>query len=240
MVCILLYFFFDLLAKTNYSSASVPYGLFSLSWKIRQPDLPQLVHQFLFTALNPNTPIPAAVSDLPDITRKINVDNSAHVMFYAHSNFSGLKGMHHEQIRSVASWHSDQPWNDCVFIGNSDSHDAPGFKSLLVACVYLFFSFKHDNVSYPCALIHWFSTVGDAPDDESTIWIVKPDYLPGNKPFLEVVHLDSILQSAHLIGVATHKFLPFLLKLDFLMALDSFKSFDVNKFADHHAHKITL
>ena len=62
-----------------------------------------------------------------------------------------------------------------------------------MAQVYLFFSFKNDNVSYLCALIHWFSTVGDASDDESTMWIVEPDYLPGNMPFLEVVHLDSIL-----------------------------------------------
>ncbi|KAF8258465.1 hypothetical protein EI94DRAFT_1780909 [Lactarius quietus] len=211
----------------------LPWELYSLSRKIRQPDLPRLAGQFLFTALNPDTPLPAAVSDLPQITGKISMYNSAHVVFYTPSDFSGLRGMHRERI-------SGRPWRDCVFIGNSDSPDAPGFKSLLVAQVYLFFSFKYDDVLYPCALIHWFSTVDDTPDDESTTWIVEPDYLPGNKPFLEVVHLDSILRSAHLIGVAGQNFLPSYPKLDFLMALDLFRSFYVNKFADHHAHKIAF
>ncbi|KAF8271283.1 hypothetical protein EI94DRAFT_1568683, partial [Lactarius quietus] len=129
---------------------------------------------------------------------------------------------------------------NCIFIGNSDSPDAPGFKSLLVAQVCLFFSFKDDNVLYLCTLIHWFSTVGDTPDDESTMWIVEPDYLPGNKLFLEVVHLDSILRSAHLLGVVGQNFLSSHPKLDFLMALDLFQLFYVNKFADHHAHEIAF
>ena len=109
-----------------------------------------------------------------------------------------------------------------------------------MARVHLFFSFKHDDVLYPRALVHWFSTVSDAPDDETTMWIVEPDYLAGRKPFLEVSHLDSILRSAHLIGIAGHNFLPSHPKIDFLMALDSFKSFYVNKFADHHAHETTF
>ena len=125
----------------------LPRNLFSLSQKIRQPDLPWLACQFLFTALNPDTPILTDASDLPEITGKINVYNSAHVVFHAPSDFSGLRGMHHEWIRSVASWHSGRPRRDCVFIGNSDSPDAPGFKSLLVARVYLFFSFKHENMT---------------------------------------------------------------------------------------------
>ena len=39
--------------------------------------------------------------------------------------------------------------------------------------------------------------------------------------------------SAHLISVARHNYLPSHSKMDFLMALDSFKSFYINKFADH-------
>jgi hypothetical protein len=110
-----------------------------------------------------------------------------------------------------------------------------------VACVYLFFSFKYDEVCYLCALIHWFSTVGEAPDEETMMWMVEPDYLAGKKPLLEVIHLDTILQGAHLIGVAGHTpsdYLPSQPKIDFLMALDLFKSFYVNKFADHHAHSL--
>ena len=109
---------------------------------------------------------------------------------------------------------------------------------LLVARVFLFFSVKYDGVDYPCALVHWFSVVGDAPDDETGMWIVKPDYLAGRKQFLEVIHLDAILRGAHLIGVAGSTFLPSNPKVDFLTSLNSFKSFYVNKYADHHAHEI--
>ena len=109
-----------------------------------------------------------------------------------------------------------------------------------MARVHLFFSFKYNDVYYPCVLVHWFSAVGDTPDDETSMWMVEPDYLAGKKPLLEVIHLDSILRSAHLIGVAGHNFLPSHPKIDFLMALDSFKLFYVNKFADHHAHEIAF
>ena len=109
-----------------------------------------------------------------------------------------------------------------------------------MAHVHLFFSFKYNNVYYPCALIHWFSTVGDTPDDETLMWMVEPDYVAGKKLLLEVIHLDSILRSAHLIGVARHNYLPSHPKMDFLMALDSFKSFYINKFADHHVHEIAF
>ena len=218
----------------------MPRQLNLLALKIKQPDLPRLTRRFLFNSLNPDSPIPIAVNDLPEITGKIRLYNSAHVVYYAPSDVSGMRGMHHERIRSTVSWHSGRPRRDCVFVGNSDSQDAPGFKSLLVARVYLFFSFKHDGVYYPCALIHWFSTVGEAPDEETMMWIVEPDYTAGKKPLLEIIHLDTILRGAHLIGVADTNYLPSQPKIDCLMALDSFKSFYVNKFADHHAHEIAF
>jgi hypothetical protein len=166
--------------------------------------------------------------------------NSARVVYYAPSDISGLRGIHRERIRSTRSWYGGRPRRDCVFIGNSDSPDAPGFKGLLVARVYLFFSFVHDGVYYPCALVHWFSTVGDTPDDETNMWVVEPDYLAGRKRFLAVIHLDCILRGAHLIGVPGPNFLPAHPKVDCFTALDSFKSFYVNKYADHHAHEIAF
>ena len=116
----------------------------------------------------------------------------------------------------------------------------PGFKGLLIAQVYLFFSFEYDGLYYPCVLVHWFSTVGNTPDSETSMWIVEPNYLTGQKKFLEVIHLESILRCAHLIGVSGSNFLPSYPKVDGLMALDSFKSFYVNKYADHHTHEIAF
>ena len=106
--------------------------------------------------------------------------------------------------------------------------------------MFLFFSFKYDNIHYPCALVHWFLTNGDTPDDETGMWVVQPDYLAHWKCFLEVIHLDTILRSAHLIGVLGADFLPSYPKIDSTMSLDSFKSFYVNKYADHHAHEIVF
>ncbi|EDR01233.1 uncharacterized protein LACBIDRAFT_312361 [Laccaria bicolor S238N-H82] len=127
---------------------------------------------------------------LLEINRKVFVYNSARAVFYAPSDVSGIGGMQHEWIRSVKSWYGGSARCDCVFIGKSEE---PGFRGLHAARVFLFFSFKHDEVTYPCALIHWFSPVRDTPCEETGMWIVEPDWLHGGKPFLEVIHLDSIL-----------------------------------------------
>jgi len=104
---------------------------------------------------------------------------------------------------------------------------------------FSFFAFKHMGITYPCALIHWFSMVGDSPDDETGMWMVEPDFLRG-KQVLEVIHLDSILRGAHLIGVSGSHFLPSDLVFNFSRSLDAFKTFYVNKYVDHHAHEIVF
>jgi hypothetical protein len=68
-------------------------------------------------------------------------------------------------------------------------------RGLVVGRVRLFFSFKFQKKFYPCALVQWFSHIGDEADEDTGMWIVKPD------PTLSVVHLDTILRAAHLIGV---------------------------------------
>ncbi len=221
----------------------LPRDLNQLARKIRQLELPLLVRRFIFGILNPDSPTPVVevpIDDLPHITEKVYVYNSARVVYYAPSDISGLRGMHRERIRSTRSWYRGRPRHDCVFVGNSDSPDAPGFKGLLVARVFLFFSVRYDCVDYPCALVHWFSAIGDTPDDETGMWVVEPDYLARQKRLLEVIHLDTILRGAHLIGVTGSNFLPSNPKVDFLTSLDSFKSFFVNKYADHHAHEIAF
>ena len=200
---------------------------------------------FLYGVLYPDSPTlsanlaPGALPDIPK-NLKVYMYHSACVVYYAPSDISGLRGMHQERIWLTSCWYRGRTWRDCVFIGDADSPDAPGFKSLLVAHVFLFFSFKYDNICYPCALVHWFLTNGDTPDDETDMWVVQLDYLAHWKCFLEVIHLDTILRSAHLIEVLGADFLPSYPKIDSTMSLDSFKSFYVNKYADHHAHEIVF
>jgi hypothetical protein len=53
-----------------------------------------------------------------------------------------------------------------------------------------------------------------------------------------IIHVDTILRAAHLIGVAGSDFLP--RTLLFSDSLSAFCLFDVNKYADHHAHEIAF
>jgi hypothetical protein len=39
----------------------------------------------------------------------------------------------------------------------------PGVRGLYIARVMCFFSFKDFGLQYKCALVQWFTTVGDSP-----------------------------------------------------------------------------
>ncbi|KAJ7481362.1 hypothetical protein B0H11DRAFT_2155461 [Mycena galericulata] len=129
--------------------------------------------------------------------------------------------MHHERIRATKSWYRGPARYDCVFLEHNK--DLPGFQT---AHVHMFFRSKFRGIDYPCALIHWFSARGENPCPETGMWIVTPDTVRGGRgPGLAVVHLDCLLRGANLIGVAGHDFIP---------------AFYVDKYADHHAHKIAI
>ena len=67
--------------------------------------------------------------------------------------------------------------------------------------------------------------------------MVKPDIYQDGKPNLAIVHLNSVLQAAHLIpAYHTSDFVKQSLTMHDI--LDEFKFFYVNKFVDHHAFNI--
>ena len=80
-----------------------------------------------------------------------------------------------------------------------------------VTHVQLFLSFTYDDEEYLCALIDWYDWVTEAPDPDTGLWIVKP--VPHSSA---VVHLDVILQCAHLISVFGHGYVDRLLTLTIL------------------------
>ncbi|KAH6905748.1 hypothetical protein BKA70DRAFT_1373002 [Coprinopsis sp. MPI-PUGE-AT-0042] len=164
---------------------------------------------------------------------RIHTYPSARAVFFSPSDISGIEGMRSERIRAVSKWGGGRPRYDCVLVAASDD---PGFLGYLVARVFLFFSFVHSNVRHPCALVQWYSTVGERPCPDTGMWVVQPD-VAGSQPSLDVVHLDSIFRAVHLIGVAGKEYLP-RDGLDYTHSLDAFKSFYVNKYVDHHAHEI--
>jgi hypothetical protein len=153
--------------------------------------------------------------------------------FYAPSDLCGAGGMYHERIRSVPSWQGSHARRDTVFIETNS--ELPGMQGMCIGRVLLFFSFVHDGSYYPCALIHWFVPVSNCVDDETGLWVVKPEFTANGQRHLAVVHLDCIARAAHLSAVFGSSFLPD--DFHFSFTLDVFHRYFVNTFADHHMHE---
>ena len=99
-------------------------------------------------------------------------------------------------------------------------------------------SFMFEGKKYPCALVEWFSQIGNIPDVETGLWVVEPDLNDDGSRYCSIIHIDSIVRGAHLIPVYGHDFIP--LNINFSNSLDTFRGYYVNKFVDYHAHTIAF
>ncbi|KAG1849733.1 hypothetical protein F4604DRAFT_1883752 [Suillus subluteus] len=208
-----------------------PSRLQRIGEQIGVPHLHDLVCQFLHDQHNPDHPIPGHEMDVslcPDFNGKVHIFHFAVASFYAPSDICGANGMLHHVIRSAPTWHNGPARHDCVFI----EHDStlPGFQGLYVAQVILFFSFHFHGVDYPCALVHWFETIG--------MWMVEPEFDANGQCLTSVVHLDTILRPAHLIPVYGNHFIDHDIK--HTDSLIDFAAFYINKFSDYHAFEIAF
>ena len=199
-----------------------------------QPDLPNLIRQFIQEQKSDNVSDDSTVSALPTFYGKITVYPSAVATFHAPSDVSGVGGMRRERICAVKSWRKGPGRYDTIFVNTDPSLE--GMRGLEIARVQLFFSFSHEGVEYHCALVHWFSRVGDSPDDWTGMWIVEPDALDDGKPFMSIIDLDTVVRASHLIPVFGRGHV--LRTLQFTDTLDTFTRFYVNKYIDHHAFEI--
>ena len=202
---------------------------------LMQPQFPILVRRFLYDQVYPDSAIPSRLvltASLPNIDGRIEVFNSAVATFCAPSDISGITGMHREHIRATSSWRNGPGRYDTVLINsNPDIDGANGFE---IARVLLFFAFQHREKHYPCALVHWFSSVGIEPDEDTGFWMVEPDFADDGSPHLAIVHIDSIYRAVHLLPA--HQDAQFIDRtLTMHSTLDKFKLFYINKYVDHHA-----
>jgi hypothetical protein len=92
------------------------------------------------------------------------------------------------------------------------------------------FDFEFRNRYYPCALVHWFDSIGEKPCPNTGMWMVQPEYNGEGEPTLSVIHLECIMQSAHLIGIYGTSPIP--KDLHYSDSLSAFATFYVNKFSD--------
>ncbi|KAJ6612918.1 hypothetical protein B0H10DRAFT_2436717 [Mycena sp. CBHHK59/15] len=213
----------------------------ALARYLHLPDLVPLVRRFLCAQDNPDRDFDIPLANIPldhcpDAPSSIKVFPSAIAKFYAPSDQSGIAGMLRERIRAVRSWRSGAPRHDCVFVEGDP--ELPGFRGLIAACVLLFMSFKDRGITYPCALVTWFSAIGDEPCPDVGMWMVEPDLNNRGQRIVDIIHVDTILRGAHLIGIYGNDFLPRHFK--YSDSLDRFKAFYINKYADHCAHEIAF
>ncbi|KAH8106722.1 hypothetical protein BXZ70DRAFT_1069328 [Cristinia sonorae] len=216
-----------------------PSTLNDVAEHINRPELSHLVARFLHDEQNPEEPLAddMEASDEYLIDPRVSVFNSAVATYYAPSDLAGVNGMHRERIRSTQSWRNGPARHDCVLVETDSS--AAGMRGLSVGRVRLFFSFKHEGKSYPCALVDWFRRVGDAPDDVTGMWVVEPEFChpsTSESPVCNVIHLDTILRNVHLLPVFGSRYIP--KDISFTDTLDEFEEFYVNKYGDHHSHEI--
>lgn len=194
------------------------------------PHLPHLMWSFIHTQLHSDD------NQLCDLCSfylgKIYVFNSMSATFYTPSDLCGTDGMQQEFICAYPNWWNDGPRYDCVFVVTDP--DTEGLRGLDVAWVLVFFSFKFQGEQFSCTIIWWFDRVGNAPNDDTGMWIIKPSSNASRQPKIAVIHIDSIFHAAHLIPV--YGTLPIPSQgIPPNKSYDHFHLFYINKYADHHA-----
>jgi hypothetical protein len=107
-------------------------------------------------------------------------------------------------------------------------------KGMEIGWVLLFFSFVYRRKSYPCALINWF-VHDDEPDADTGMWPVQLECDRRGVLTVQVIPLETISHGAHLLPIYGHERVPN--DFSYHDALDSFNSFFLNYYIDHHAHK---
>ncbi|KAJ7937838.1 hypothetical protein B0H13DRAFT_1588254, partial [Mycena leptocephala] len=106
----------------------------------------------------------------------------------------------------LRDWRGGAPRYDCVFVEGDP--DLAGYCGLIAARALLFMSFKYHGITYPCALVIWFSPIEDEPWPDVGMWMVEPDVDNRGQRVMDIIHIYSILRAAHLIGIYGHHYLP--------------------------------
>jgi hypothetical protein len=206
--------------------------------EIEQHDLSDLIQKFIYDQQHPDDccSVSDSESALPTFYGMITIYPSAVATFHAPSDLSGTGGMRRERIRAVNSWRKGPGRYDTILVNTDPSVE--GMRGLDVARMQLFFSFSHDGIEYPCALVHWFSHVGDLPDVDTGMWVVKPDISDDGENLISIIHLDTIVRACHLIPLFGPQRVS--RALSFTDTLDTFTHFYVNKYVDHHAFEVAF
>ncbi|KAH9046384.1 hypothetical protein EDB83DRAFT_2637518, partial [Lactarius deliciosus] len=214
------------------SERGYPSRLYALAMYIQQPKFPLIFAQFLYKFSHPDELVaPSTIDECPVFEGAIKVHHSAIATFYAPSDLSGSGGLRRERIRSTPHFFG-HPRRDTVFVVVDDSQ--VGMEGMEIGRVLLFFSFEYRRKNFSCALINWFVHT-DGRDPDTGMWVVKQELDRRGQPTLEVIHVDSIARAAHLLPIYGDSRVPE--NFHYHCALDSYRTFFVNHYVDHHAHE---
>ncbi|KAJ6563752.1 hypothetical protein B0H10DRAFT_2445344 [Mycena sp. CBHHK59/15] len=167
---------------TTIAEQGYPKYLVTLTDHVGHPTLPLLLRQFLYAD---DAALPL-LNACPIFDGPITVHHSAIARFYAPSDLGGAGGMYRECIRSNPHWHG-YARHDTLLV------DAGGLVmgGIVAAHALLLLSFTFREQQYECALVHWITPVGVAPDPDTGMWVVELEYL-GGAPSLQVINVDTI------------------------------------------------
>ncbi|RXW12546.1 hypothetical protein EST38_g13308 [Candolleomyces aberdarensis] len=193
----------------------------AVAQEMKLPLLPTLLRNFLNEQLGPEED-------------ELNEDEDGDDIL---SDICGRQGMRREWIRCTPSWRNSGPRYDCVYLVEDESK--PGFHGLNVVRLKALLSFCYEGTDYPCAVVEWFKKVGRTPDPTTGMWVVKPD-MSSSERDVTVVHIDSILRSAHLLPVYGSRYPLIPPNFKHSLSLDCFNAYYVNKYIDHHANEIAF
>lgn len=164
--------------------------LLDLAAQIHKPQFPEALGKFLYFINHPDAEEIPRDAPLRHFEGIIHVHHSATATFYAPSDLCGAGGMQHEIIRSTPDFRGG-PRYDTVFV--EVDADQTGFLGMMVARVFLFFSFHYRRKEYSCALAQWYIHEGDVPDPDTGMWQVKPERGCRGEPIVDVIDVDSIV-----------------------------------------------
>ena len=167
-----------------------------------------------------------------DIHQSFAIFDSAVAIVHAPSDPSGIGGMRREFIRTTRSWRKGASRFDCMLYKGNTANPRD-MRDLQVVRACRFFRFGYKNQLYSCALVHWFKTLADEPDDETGMWKIEPIFAANGRPLATVVAVRDLVRAVHILPVFDSSFTKKGLTFD--QMLDKFKLFYVNKFVDNNS-----
>ncbi len=213
-------------------------GVQEFTWRVSLQSFPDLLSTYVYQAYGLED---ASIAKKTQVYLELSycrftIHPSAIAKYYAPSDFSGSGGMHHECIQAVSYWRNGPGRFDMVFI---KTH--PGARTistgLVVGRVRQLFAFDLGNKHHTCAIAHVFELVGDEPDGDMGLWIVRPAFL-NSQPKTQIIPLNNVLRATHLIPVYDAEKISN--KFSHTQTLDHFDEFYVNKFIDYHAFETAI